>query len=469
MEGETNPTKLYMSGDTVLVSTDGGESVFPTISQDLLQQALQEVTQPGELQQVKEEPGVYARMDTLLPAHTVAGLEQVAHVAAPPKEEQNPINKVKIENGDQCSLIIEGDSNNSVTLTAQEAEALGLTNSSRSFATQPSFSGPVTQSQFPVRSERLVKPPAMVLIPTLQSDGTVAYTVQQTDFSAGLSLQPGDIKAAENPTTTVNVSSSAVLQSSPTRSLTQNKVSILRQSNKQKVILPKTFQQAPHHFLPPNQPHMTPIQKLVTNSQNAPFGQIQSQAQINSIRRVIPTSTPSGLYKQNNPGTNHIVTNVGSPSRPTFLSPSISRAPSVLLKTNGGQSSQKSLFTSADTKQTSTISSTDPSMVNVRRLQLITGADGHSRPIEVICSGGEANVRSDQPLTQLEMQHIQSILQHQKQEGSETGNQVYRVMYPKQVKHLQEQVKTLASVQGVELRKQEQLEDSEKMVKIVNA
>jgi len=164
---------------------------------------------------------------------------------------------------------------------------------------------------------------------------------------------------------------------------------------------------------------------------------------------------------------NQATTNVGSPTKPTFLSPSTSRAPSLLLKQNGGQGPVKSLFTNVDTRPSSTNSVTDSSVGNVRRLQLITGADGHSRPIEVICSGSEANVRSDQPLTQLELQHIQSILQHQQQEGGEVGtqNQVYRVMYPKQVRKIQEQVKTLTSQQkGVETRNIENHEETESMV-----
>ena len=198
MEGENSPAKLYMSGETVIVSADGGENVFQGISQDLLQQALQEVTQPGEIQQVKEEPGVYARMDGLMQSHNVSGMEPMGPVAGTAKTEQNLSNKVKLENTDQCSLIIEGENSRPVTLTSQEAEALGLTNSVRNFNAQSNFSGQAVQPQDQVRNDQVKQPPTMVLIPTLQSDGTVAYTVQQTEFPTAHSVQPGEAKTTAN-------------------------------------------------------------------------------------------------------------------------------------------------------------------------------------------------------------------------------------------------------------------------------
>ena len=115
MEGDNNPAKLFMSGEPVIVSADGGDSVFQGLSQDLLQQALQEVTQPGGIQQVKEEPGVYARMDGMLQAHA---MDPIVSAASTSKVEQNLPNKVKLETSEQCSLVIEGESSNPVTLTS---------------------------------------------------------------------------------------------------------------------------------------------------------------------------------------------------------------------------------------------------------------------------------------------------------------------------------------------------------------
>ena len=471
MEGDSNPAKLFMSGETVIVSADGGESVFQGISQDLLQQALQEVTQPGDIQQVKKEPGVYARMDGMLQAHHVSTMANIVPAPTAAKVEQNVASKVKLETTDQCSLVIEGEGSHPVTLTSQEAEALGLSNNARTFSSQPSFSGQNVQPQFHVRNEQVKQAPAMVLIPTLQPDGTVAYTVQPTDFPSSLSLQQGDAKSMTNTITSANPLTNSLLQSSPTRSLPTSKVSLLRPPVKPKVILPKTFQQTQQQIITPSQPQVVPLHKLTANGPTTPARHVQGQLPTSTLQRMLPVSTPtSAIYKHGGQTSstqviNKVPSNVGSPTKPTFLSPSTSRAPSLLLKHNVGQGPAKGLFTNIETRPSTTNTVSDPTAGNIRRLQLITGADGHSRPIEVICSGSEANVRSEQPITQLELQHIQSILQHQQQEGGEGGNQVYRVMYPKQVRKIQEQVQSLTTQQKAgETRGFGSSDETEKMV-----
>ena len=81
----------------------------------------------------------------------------------------------------------------------------------------------------------------MILIPTLQSDGTVAYAVQQNSFHPPcLPIQPGPGQALINQTTTVIPAS----QTSPSK--VQHKVGLLRHNSlKHKNILPKTFQPQP--------------------------------------------------------------------------------------------------------------------------------------------------------------------------------------------------------------------------------
>ena len=70
----------------------------------------------------------------------------------------------------------------------------------------------------------------------------------------------------------------------------------------------------------------------------------------------------------------------------------------------------------------------------VRKVQLITGANGESKNIELATAmNGETMMSCDKPLTELELQHVKSIIQHQKENGSQEtggGKQVYKVVYP---------------------------------------
>ena len=74
----------------------------------------------------------------------------------------------------------------------------------------------------------------------------------------------------------------------------------------------------------------------------------------------------------------------------------------------------------------------------VRKVQLITGTNGESKNIELVTAmNGETMMSCDKPLTELELQHVKSIIQHQKENGSqETGGakQVYKVVYPSHLK-----------------------------------
>ena len=101
----------------------------------------------------------------------------------------------------------------------------------------------------------------------------------------------------------------------------------------------------------------------------------------------------------------------------------------------------------------------------VRQVQLITGNEGQSRNIDIITSpNGEVSVSSDQPLSQLEIQHVQSIIKHQKEErqrggSANTEKQIYKVVYPSQVKQDKVVKSTPAAIETVNLEEEVNLDD----------
>ena len=189
-----NPGKMFLTNTgTASPRTEG---VLQGLSQDLLQQAMHEVSQQNSasLQEVKEEPGIYNRMERIL-ANQEVRIADISHLhSGGPVTVTDSLDKVKLE-----------------------------PHTPKIVAAGGGGGGGASQ---------------MILIPTLQSDGTVAYAVQQNNsFHPSL---PG--QGLINQTTTVIPSS----QTSPTKS--QQKVGLLRHnaiSIKPKNILPKTFQPQP--------------------------------------------------------------------------------------------------------------------------------------------------------------------------------------------------------------------------------
>ena len=93
----------------------------------------------------------------------------------------------------------------------------------------------------------------------------------------------------------------------------------------------------------------------------------------------------------------------------------------------------------------------------VRKVQLVVGNEGQSKNIDIMTSAkGEVSISTDQPLTQVEIKHLQSIIQHQREErekgiiADSSEKQVYRVVYPTQVQQNKIQ-KTSAAIETVNL------------------
>ena len=264
-----NPEKLFLTDN---------RPVLPSLSRDLLQQALHEVS---SVQEVKEEPGIYNRMEQILVSQEVS-LGDISGIQRG-EAGSNSVDKVKVE-----------------------PLPPGLVDS-------------------------------MILIPTLQSDGTVAYAVQQ---SAPLQSRQGP----------VNTSSSVVNSSK-----VQHHVPLLR-TNKPKNILPKTCQ-------PPG------------------LGLTSG-----------PLSTPT---------TPNTITQILAPVQPQAFAPRVTASVPKVSPSPGG--------------------------TVVRKLQ-IRRSDGQTKTVELSCRGTEVNIRSEQPLTQLELQHVQSVMR----QGGQQAQQVYRLVTPPQ-------------------------------------
>ena len=187
-----DPEKMFLTTTGPAVART--EGVLPGLSQDLLQQAMHEVSQQSSasLQEVKEEPGIYNRMEQIL-ANQEVRLGGISH----------------LHNGDPVTVT---DSLDKVKLEPHTPKIV---------PSGGGGGGGGGASQ-------------MILIPTLQSDGTVAYAVQQnnTTFHRNLPLHPGPLIPAS--------------QTSPSK--VQHKVGLLRPSPsplRPKNILPKTFQPQP--------------------------------------------------------------------------------------------------------------------------------------------------------------------------------------------------------------------------------
>ena len=203
----------------------------------------------------------------------------------------------------------------------------------------------------------------VLLVPSLQSEGVLTYAVQ-TGPGQGSSYAPHMSLA---PVSTVRPGDVSV--TSPIKAA--KRIPVLRNSQKQKVILPKTPQQQP---IPVSS---TCNQQLRTNLIPTDLGQ----------KRAVPL-----------------------PATQTHQIPTIRINPGV----------QK------------------PREMNVRKVQLITGLDSEIKNIELLATpNGETRIRYDKPLTDLEMQYVKSIIQHQRENGGggEGGaRQVYRVVYPSHLK-----------------------------------
>ena len=362
---ETTSSSFLHSDQAVAVANRGsGTTNAPDIhvisSQDLLQQALQEVSQPSNVQQVKEEPEMFDRMEQLLATSSTPSvaaspldIETLSRVgdrsAIPTPNNIGEIDKVKIES--PPINVLQGPS------TAGSVDLLKMTS-------QP-----------------------MILIPTLQSDGTVAYTFQQGGGSGFNQTVPSILNQASiiNP----NISS-------PTK--TQQKIAILRPTPKQKVILPKTLKQGQSPIIPPS-----PV--VVGQPTTKGLSPVSRMSQSSIRTTPVLQQTPSQLSCSSRMST---MTPVKNNIIPLNTANKISSVPAILRRS-------------------------DPS-TNVRKVQLITGEDGQRRNIEIITCNGETSISSDQPLTQLEIQHVQSIIQHQREDGSGGGKQVYKVVYPAHIK-----------------------------------
>merc|ERR1712155_147121 len=238
-----------------------------------------------------------------------------------------------------------------------------------------------------VKLEPVSAPGPVILIPSVQRDGTVAYTVQQQQV-------PGLVPSAAIPAHTA---------SSPVKS--SSKVAIQRNPSKQKVILPKTCQHTPSIS---TVSHLTQPNRLNPSTQNlVPVAQYLSTPSSGGQKLVMgPTMTSPGA----------------GPIQPTILR----------------------------RKEAS-----------VRKVQLITGTEGETRNIEIVSSNGEVSVSSDKPLSRLELQHVQSIIRHQKESGTkEAAKQIYRVMYPPSQQTKPEKVASSKSIELVNLEEEVSLDDS---------
>lgn len=284
------------------------------LSQDLLQQAFQEVTPAApEVLQVKEEvPELLDRVDLLTtPPLTVnnpstSNCETSASSAV--VDPQNFENKVKVE---ELPLnILQGINTN--TTTSNDS---------------------------------------VIFVPTVQIDGGVAYTVQPRHGLTRPQQQSIDIH-------------SAVIQSGP--SLVAPSVNVIKPTTNQCQVI---SQSAAHKIKP---------------------------------KTILPKSLNLTQIKSNIVYQSSILENNKSPVK---ILPTL---PSIIRKPSQGMS--------------------------VRRIQLITGNNGQHRNIEIITKDGETSIKSDQQLSSLEVKHVQSIIQHQKDfKGCEGEKQVYQVVYPSNV------------------------------------
>ena len=282
------------------------------LSQDLLQQAFQEVTPatttPDMLQVKEEVPELLDRVDLLttppLTVNTPATTNGVS-LASSSAEGPHFENKIKMETQLPLS-ILQGIS----TITPSS-----------------SSTGPV------------------IFVPNLQVDGGVAYTAVQP--RQGLTTQQQ----------TFGIQSEAVIQGSSAGLVSINVLKPTDQSD----AISQTFSPKPKP------------KTILPKSSNAMKTNFQ--------------------YHLNN-----------TEKSPVKLQPSL---PTILRKPQG---------------------------TSVRRVQLITGNNGQHCNIEIITKNGETSIKSDQHLSPLEVKHVQSIIQHQKDfKGTEGERQVYQVVYPTHV------------------------------------
>ena len=281
--------------------------VLQSLSGDLLQQALHEVS---SVQEVKEEPGVYNRMEVeQILVNQEVGLAEISHIHSSDSG-PNSLDKVKVE-------------------------------------PLP----PLVGGRGAVDS--------MILIPSLQSDGTVAYAVQQTIPVPVQQRQP-----LINPTSSVI----STCNTSPCK--LPNSVPILRNTqNKPKNILPKTFQPGP----PPAKQHKPVVGPM-------------------PILTSGPTVTPSVTPTPNT------MTQILAPVPQGF-------GPRVRAPTEAGTVLRK---------------------LEMRR------SDGQTVAVNLSYSGAEVSIRSEQPLSQLELQHVQCAIRQ-----AQPSQQLYRLLTPPHIVNLE--------------------------------
>ena len=310
---ETNPSNSFhlAPSDRSVVSVSSDHAA---ISSDLLHQAFQEVAH-HQSQEVKLEPepgpgaGVFNTMEQLMAAST------------PPMQQLPNVTEAGID-------------------TEVKVEVNHV-------APHLSGAGPV------------------LLVP----DGVLAYAVQpQQEASFGSHI---NIRNLAPPVTNVPLPG-AVSVTSPIKS-SAPRIPIVRTSQKQKVILPKSSQ------------HATIVSSTCNLRSNLiPSDQVRNQGIPVTSRTMPPT--------QSHP------------------------FPNIRVSTG--------LHKEREAK--------------VRKVQLITGPNSESKNIELFTTmNGETSVSCDKPLTEVEFQHVKSIIQHQKENGGQEAGgtkQVYKVVYPSHLK-----------------------------------
>ena len=179
-----NQSDTFMNHGEAVVKSSEADSSLQSLSQDLLQQALEEVSHPPHQEhQVKEEPGIFEQLLAApnVPTIDISDLDHLntstsdlQEAAAGQLVTSGDLDKVKIEAPTPLPTladISQLSSQQPATLTVKDPvltqASQGSVNVSRSSAVSMTLPAPVQ-----------VAPP-VVFIPAFQSDGSVAYTVQQ--------------------------------------------------------------------------------------------------------------------------------------------------------------------------------------------------------------------------------------------------------------------------------------------------
>ena len=197
-----NQNDTFMNHGGAVVKSSEADSSLQSLSQDLLQQALEEVSHsPHQEHQVKEEPGIFEQLLAApnVPTIDISDLDHLNTSSADLQEAaaghlvtSGDLDKVKIEAPPPLSSLAD-----MTHLSSQYVKDPVLTHASHGGITVTRSSA--VQSMTIPAPVQVAAP--VVFIPTFQADGSVAYTVQHgqgTNYPHAISIAQVNNILAQN-------------------------------------------------------------------------------------------------------------------------------------------------------------------------------------------------------------------------------------------------------------------------------